>query len=279
MAQKPGKINVGLILLYSVATICLVVTIAPFLWMLLSSIKPESEILKMPPVWLPRAITVEHYHELLTKTHFMRNLWNSVIVALMATLATLLVNSMAAFVFAKYRFPLRDRLFNILLATMMIPGQVTMMPVFILLKEMHLLNTYTGLILPGSASVFAIFLLRQYMMGIPDSLIEAARIDGCSEFNLMRKVIIPLAMPAIATLTIFTFMGAWNEFLWALIIMLDESKYTLPVALAALSGGEHGMEWGLLMAGSVVTIIPVIIVFLCMQKHYIEGIAATGIKE
>jgi multiple sugar transport system permease protein len=162
---------------------------------------------------------------------------------------------------------------------MMIPGQVTMMPVFILLKEMHLLNTYTGLILPGAASVFAIFLLRQYMMGIPDSLLEAARIDGCSEFTLFWKVMIPLSMPAIATLTIFTFMGAWNEFLWALIIMLDESKYTLPVALAALSGGEHGMEWGLLMAGSVVTIIPVLAVFLSMQKHYIEGIAVTGMKE
>jgi multiple sugar transport system permease protein len=279
MAEKPKKPRAGLILLYGSATICLIITIAPFLWMFMSSIKPESEILKMPPDWLPHTITLQHYQELITKAHFMRNLWNSVIVAISATLATLLVNSMAAFVFAKYRFPLRDRLFNFLLATMMIPGQVTMMPVFILLKEMHLLNTYTGLILPGAASVFAIFLLRQYMMGIPDSLLEAARIDGCSEFTLFWKIMIPLSMPAIATLTIFTFMGAWNEFLWALIIMLDESKYTLPVALAALSGGEHGLEWGLLMAGSVVTIIPVLAVFLSMQKYYIEGIAVTGMKE
>ncbi len=279
MAEKQKKTRAGLILLYGGATICLIITIAPFLWMFLSSIKPESEILKMPPVWLPHSVTLQHYIELITKAHFMRNLWNSVIVAISATLATLLVNSMAAFVFAKYRFPLRDRLFNFLLATMMIPGQVTMMPVFILLKEMHLLNTYTGLILPGAASVFAIFLLRQYMMGIPDSLIEAARIDGCSEFTIFWKIMIPLSMPAIATLTIFTFMGAWNEFLWALIVMLDESKYTLPVALAALSGGEHGLEWGLLMAGSVVTIIPVLAVFLSMQKYYIEGIAVTGIKE
>lgn len=279
MAEKHKKIPAGLVLLYGGASICLIVTIAPFLWMFLSSIKPESEILKMPPDWLPHNVTLQHYLDLITKAHFMRNLWNSVIVAISATLATLLVNSMAAFVFAKYRFPLRDRLFNFLLATMMIPGQVTMMPVFILLKEMHLLNTYTGLILPGAASVFAIFLLRQYMMGIPDSLIEAARIDGCSEFFIFWKIMIPLSMPAIATLTIFTFMGAWNEFLWALIIMLDESKYTLPVALAALSGGEHGLEWGLLMAGSVVTIIPVLAVFLSMQKYYIEGIAVTGIKE
>jgi multiple sugar transport system permease protein len=279
MEKTTKKTGSGLILLYTGATACLIITIAPFIWMFLSSIKPESEILKMPPVWLPHAVTLSHYSDLLVKAHFMRNLWNSVIVAFSATVATLLVNSMAAFVFAKYRFPLRDRLFTFLLATMMIPGQVTMMPVFILLKEMHLLNTYTGIVLPGAASVFAIFLLRQYMMGIPDSLLEAARIDGCSEFTLFWKVMLPLSMPAIATLTIFTFMGAWNEFLWALIIMLDEAKYTLPVALAALSGGEHGIEWGLLMAGSVVTIIPVLAVFLSMQKYYIEGIAVTGMKE
>jgi multiple sugar transport system permease protein len=278
-ANSPKRFNGGLLFLYGVATLCLIVTIAPFIWMFLSSIKPEAEILQMPPVWLPHAVTLAHYAELLSRANFMRNLWNSVIVALFATAATLIVNSMAAFVFAKYRFPLRDRLFNFLLATMMIPGQVTMMPVFILLKELHLLNTYTGLVLPGAASVFAIFLLRQYIMGIPDSLLEAARIDGCSEFRLFWRIIIPLSMPAIATLTIFTFMGAWNEFLWALIIMLDESKYTLPVALAALSSGEHGMEWGLLMAGSVVTIIPVLAVFLCMQRYYIEGIAVTGMKE
>jgi multiple sugar transport system permease protein len=277
--KAPRRNRLGQTVIYVLASLCLIVTMAPFVWMFLSSVKPEADILRMPPVWLPWPFTGEHYANLLYKGHFARNLLNSVIVAVSATAAALLVNSMAAFAFAKYRFPLRDRLFNLLLATMMIPGQVTMMPVFILLKELGLLNSYAGLVLPGAASVFAIFLLRQYMMSIPDSLIEAARIDGCSEFRIFWKIMIPLSMPAIATLTIFTFMGAWNEFLWALIIMLDESKYTLPVALAALSGGEHGMEWGLLMAGSVVTIIPVLIVFLAMQRHYIEGIAITGVKE
>lgn len=277
--KTPQQNRIGITLIYILATLCLVVTIAPFIWMFLSSIKPESAILQMPPRWLPWPITGEHYRNLLLRGHFVQSLINSVIVAFSATAATLLVNSMAAFAFSKYRFPLRDRLFTLLLATMMIPGQVTMMPVFILLKEMGLLNSYLGLVLPGAASVFAIFLLRQYMISIPDSLIEAARIDGYSEFRIFWKIMIPLSMPAIATLTIFTFMGAWNEFLWALIIMLDESKFTLPVALATLSSGEHGMEWGLLMAGSVVTIIPVLIVFLAMQRYYIEGIAVTGVKE
>ncbi len=279
MSQKQEKKNRSPILLYALATLCLIITMTPFIWMFLSSIKPESEILKMPPAWIPWPLTLEHYEALFARGNFARSLFNSVIVAVSATVAALLVNSMAAYAFAKHRFPLRDKLFTLLLATMMIPGQVTMMPVFILLKELGLLNSYVGLVLPGAASVFAIFLLRQYMMSIPDSLIEAARIDGCSEFRIFWNIMIPLSMPAIATLTIFTFMGAWNEFLWALIIMLDEAKYTLPVALAALSGGEYGTQWGLLMAGSVVTIIPVLLVFLAMQRHYIEGIAVTGVKE
>lgn len=274
-----SKDNVGITFIYVAASLCLIITITPFVWMFLSSIKLESDILQMPPKWLPIPATGEHYQNLLSRGYFLQNIINSIIVSVSFTIAVLLVNSMAAFAFAKHRFPLRDKLFAFMLATMMIPGQVTMMPVFILLKQLGLLNSFIGLVLPGAASVFAIFLLRQYMMTIPDSLLEAARIDGCSEFYIFRKIMIPLCMPAIATLTIFTFMGAWNEFLWALIIMFDESKFTLPVALATLSGGEYGMAWGLLMAGSVVTIIPVLIVFLVMQRHYIEGIAITGIKE
>ncbi|RMH57599.1 MAG: carbohydrate ABC transporter permease [Candidatus Hydrogenedentota bacterium] len=263
-------------LLYAAATLCLIITVAPFAWMFLSSIKPTSEILKMPPVWLPSTITFEHYRRLWSSA-FASSMVNSAVVSISITLTTILVNSMAGFAFAKYRFPGRERLFTLLLATMMIPGQVTMIPVFILLKYLGLLNSYTGLVLPGTASVFAIFLMRQFMMGIPDSVLEAARLDGASEPRLFAQIVLPLAMPAIATLVIFTFMASWNEFLWALIIMLDESKYTVPVALAALNG-QYGTDWGLLMAGSVVTILPVLGVFLLMQKHYIRGIATSGLK-
>lgn len=152
-----------------------------------------------------------------------------------------------------------------------------MIPSFMLLKWLGLLNSYLGLIIPGSASIFAIFLMRQFMMSIPDSLLEAARIDGCSEWRIFWQIMLPLCMPAIATLTIFTFMNSWNDFFGALIIMLEESKYTLPVALANLNG-QHGTEWGILMAGSLVTIAPVLFVFLLMQRHYIRGIAMTGQK-
>ena len=264
-------------LLYIGATLAVFITIVPFIWMALSSVKPEAEITAFPPRWLPQVLTLEHYVKLFRNLNFFRNFLNSVIVSVAVTVATIIINSMAGFAFAKYRFPGRERLFALLLATMMIPGQVTMIPVFMLLKNLGLLNSYLGLIIPGSASVFAIFLMRQFMMGIPDSLLEAARIDGCSEWRIFWSIVLPLAMPAVATLTIFTFMGAWNDFLWALIIMLDDSKYTLPVALAGLTG-QHGAEWGLLMAGSMMTILPLLIVFFAMQRHYIRGITLSGMK-
>lgn len=277
MSEREGRPSWSLFLLYSVALAAVALTIAPFVWMVLSSVKPEAEILQFPPRWLPEDWTWIHYRELFEKVDFLANFKNSFLIATALSAATVLVNSLAGFVFAKYRFPGRERFFALLVATMMIPGQVTMIPVFMLLKWLGLLNSYLGLIIPGSASVFAIFLMRQFMMGIPDSILEAARMDGCSEWRIFWQIMLPLAMPAVATLTIFTFMNAWNDFLWALIVMLDESMYTLPVALASLLG-QHGAEWGLLMAGSVVTIAPILIVFLAMQRHYIRGISMTGMK-
>lgn len=277
MNEERKKFDPTLFLIYGTAVIILIFTIAPFLWMALSSIKPESEILKFPPQWLPEKITTAHFRMLFDKINFLQNFWNSFIVAFCISIVTILINSMAGFVFAKYRFKGRERLFALLVATMMIPGQVTMIPSFMLLKWLGLLNSYLGLIIPGSASIFAIFLMRQFMMAVPDSLLEAARIDGCSEWRIFWQIMLPLSMPAIATLTIFTFMSSWNDFFGALIIMLEESKYTLPVALANLNG-QHGTEWGILMAGSLVTIAPVLFVFLLMQRHYIRGIALTGQK-
>lgn len=205
--------------------------------------------------------------------HFL----NSVIVAAGVTFLSLLVNALAAFAFAKLNFAGREKLFALLLLTMMVPGQVTMMPVFIILKSLGLLNSYLGLIIPGCASIFAIFMLRQFMRDIPDELIDAARIDGCSDFRVFFNIVLPLCKPALVTLLIFNFMGAWNEFLWPLIVMIKEERYTLPVALANLNG-QFGTDWGILMAGSVVVVAPVIIVFLIAQKHYIEGITAGAVK-
>ena len=185
---------------------------------------------------------------------------------------------MAGYAFAKYQFRGREKVFNLLLATMMVPAQVTMIPVFLLLKKIGLLDTYWGIIIPGSASVFAIFLMRQFMVAIPNDYIEAARIDGCNEWQIYLKLILPLSKPVLATLTIFTFMGSWNDFLWPLIVMFREKMYTLPVALANLSGGAHEADYGILMAGAMVVVIPIVIVFLLMQRQYIRGISMTGLK-
>lgn len=278
--ENPWGRRVVVVALHLVLASAFLATVLPFLWMAGTSVKPK-EMIETPTldVFPPlERFTLEHYRELRERVpDYPRNAWNSLFVATSITVLTILLNAAAGYAFAKFRFPGRERLFALLVGTMMVPGQVTMMPVFILMKHLGLLNTYTGLILPGSASVFAIFLMRQFMMGIPDELMEAARIDGCGEFRLFWQIMLPLAKPAIATLAIFTFMGSWNEFLWGLIIMLDDSMYTLPVALANLQG-QHDRNFGLQMAGSVVVILPVLLVFLLMQRHYIKGIATTGLK-
>jgi multiple sugar transport system permease protein len=265
--------------LYLVLVGGLLLTLLPFFWMLSTSFKESAAISAMPPQWLPRPGTLENYRRLFAEVSFLRHFGNSAAVAAGATLLSLLINAMAGYAFAKFRFPGRERLFALLLMTMMVPGQVTMMPVFMLLRELGLLNAYSGLILTGytAAGVFAIFLIKQFMETVPDELLEAARIDGCSELGIFWRIVLPMSKPVLATVALFTFMGAWNEFLWALIVMLDESKYTLPVALANLSG-QHDTDWGLLMAGSVIVILPVVILFLALQRFYVRGIAMSGLK-
>lgn len=263
--------------MYLLIIICLISTLLPFIWMLSTSFKQNDEIFTKTPVFLPERPTLDHYRTLFVKVDFLRHFKNSLIVAAGLTALSLLINSLAAFAFAKQNFPGKEKIFALMLLTMMVPGQVTMMPVFIILKNMGLLNSYFGLIIPGSASVFAIFMLRQFMSEIPDELLEAARIDGCTEIRIFWNIVLPLCKPVVATLIIFNFMGAWNEFLWPLIIMLKESGYTLPVALANLNG-QHNTEWGLLMAGSVAVVVPIIILFLFSQKYYIKGIAAGAVK-
>ena len=275
MVKRTGKYE--LISLYAFLAVCLVSTLLPFIWMFSTSFKGAAEIFTKSPVFIPGSPTLQNYRELFSRLDFLTHFFNSVIVALGLTLLSLLVNALAAFAFAKLNFAGREKIFSLLLLTMMVPGQVTMMPVFIILKSLGLLNSYLGLIIPGCASIFAIFMLRQFMRDIPDELIDAARIDGCGDFRVFFNIVLPLCKPALVTLLIFNFMGAWNEFLWPLIIMIKEEKYTLPVALANLNG-QFGTDWGILMAGSVVVVAPVIIVFLMAQKHYIEGITAGAVK-
>ncbi len=253
-------------------------TLLPFIWMVGASFMTAGEASTFPPKLLPKHFSLEQYRLLFSRLNLLRYFLNSAVLAFGVTLVSLLVNSMAGFAFAKFHFWGKKQLFAFLLSSMIIPGQVTMLPVFLLLKKLGLLNTYFGIILPGMASIFGIFLIRQYMTGIPDSLIDAARVDGASDFFIYWKIILPLSRPVLVTLALFTFMGTWNDFLWPLIVMTREEMYTLPVALAILMG-EHAPDPELMMAGSVITIIPIILVFLFLQKYYIRGILIGGVKE
>lgn len=265
------------IAIYLILIAGLIITLMPFLWMLSTSIKVKAGIFAMPPQWIPEEITFSHYKRLFSEANFFRFFINSLIVAISVTLLSTFINSLAGFAFAKYRFPGRDKIFAVLILALMVPPQITMIPNFLILKKLGMINSYLGLIVPATASVFAIFLIRQFIYSIPNSLIESARIDGCSEFGIYWRIILPLCKPVLATLAILTFMSSWNSFLWPLVIMIKESMYTLPVALANLNG-QYTTDYGLLTAGAVIVVVPVICVFLVAQKYIIEGISTTGVK-
>ena len=254
-----------------------IVTLVPLVWMVSASLMPAGESNAMPPPFFPRTVTFEHYAHLLSGLNLTRHLANSTVIAVLTTLLSLVVNSMAGYAFAKLRFPGRERLFRWLLAGLVIPAQVAMLPLFLLLKGMGLVNTMWAVIIPGLASVFGIFLIRQYALGIPNDLLDAARVDGAGEFRIFRTVVLPVLRPILGTLAAFTFLSSWNDFMWPLIVLSDDRKYTLPVALANLSG-EHVQDTELMMAGAVLTILPVILVFLALQRSYIRGIMMGSVK-
>ncbi|MGH7445921.1 MAG: carbohydrate ABC transporter permease, partial [Longimicrobiales bacterium] len=228
------------------------------LWMISASFMAAGEAGTYPPRLLPRAPTLEHYRNLFTRLQLARYLFNSTLIAVAVTVISVLVNSMAGYAFAKLRFRARTRMFRLLAAGLVIPVQVTMLPLFLLLKQLGLINTYWGVIIPGMASIFGIFLIRQYALAIPDDLLDAARVDGASELRIYRSVVLPTIVPILATLAIWTFLSTWNDFMWPLIVLSDQSRYTLPVALANLSG-EHVLDTELMMAGAVVTVLPVML--------------------
>lgn len=252
-------------------------SLAPLLWMLSVSLMQPGEAGHFPPPLLPSAPTLHNYRELFAKAGMGRYLLNSFIIAGCVTALSLLFNTMAGYAFAKLRFRGRERIFRGLLAALVIPAQVAMMPLFLLLKQMHLVNTYAGAIIPGIAAIFGIFLVRQYARSIPDELLEAARIDGAGELRIFFQIVLPVLKPILVTLAIFSFMGAWNDFMWPLIVLSDQDLQTLPVALATLSR-EHVQDNEMMMAGSVVTIVPVLLLFLVLQRHYIQGLLLGSVK-
>jgi multiple sugar transport system permease protein len=253
------------------------VSLFPLLWMLSVSFMAPGEAGTFPPPLLPRHATLGNYRELFAQGGMARYLVNSVVLTAAVTLVSLTVNVAAGYAFAKLRFAARDRIFRLLLGALVIPAQVAMVPLFLLLKHLGLVNTYGGIVVPAAASIFGIFLVRQYALSLPDDMLEAARIDGASEFRIFRSVFVPVLKPIIVTLAVFTLLGTWNDFMWPLIVLSDQELYTLPVALASLSR-EHVQDHELMMAGSVVTTLPVLVVFLVLQRYYIQGLMAGSVK-
>lgn len=264
--------------LYLLLTVALVVVITPFVWMILGSVKTNAELRQVPPTWVPENPTLDNYTSLFSRLSFGRYFFNSTLVAVVVTISNLLFCSMVGYALVMLRFRGKRIIFGLIIGTLMIPGVVTFVPLFVLVANLGLVNTLPGLFLPFLVAPFGVFLMRQFIMSLPRDLVEAARIDGAGELAIFGRVILPLLGPAMATLGILTFLGSWNNFLWPLVVAQTNDTYTLPVALALVSTGQNQTEYGLLMAGATVVVLPVLIVFLLFQKRFIQGIATTGMK-
>lgn len=277
MSRQVGQSRWNTILVNGALLAVAIISLAPLAWMVSVSFMPAGEASRFPPPMLPSGATLANYHALFERTGMGRNFINSLIVSIAITLGALLFNTMAGYAFAKLRFAGRERIFQVLMAALVIPAQVAMLPLFLLMKQLHLVNTFGGVIVPTLASVFGIFLVRQYARSIPDELLEAARIDGAGEMRIFFQIVLPMLKPVLVTLSIFTFMAAWNDFMWPLIVLTDQDRYTLPVALASLSR-EHIMDVEMMMAGAVITVVPVLALFLVLQRYYIQGLLLGSVK-
>ena len=265
------------IILYIILSVIALFMIIPFIWMLSTSLKEPGAVFRYPPQWIPHPFMFRNYVDTWNAVPFARFFMNSIIVSVSITVGQVFTSSLAAYAFARMQFPGRDKLFLCYLATMMIPGQVTMIPVFILLKKLGWIDTYYALILPGIFTAYGTFMLRQFFLTIPKELEEAAIIDGLNRWQIYWRIIIPLSKPAIATLSTFVFLGAWNDFMWPLIVTNSLEMKTLPVGLASFQG-LYTTDWTLLMAASIIVLAPVLIVYIFNQRFFIRGIVMSGLK-
>ena len=264
--------------IYLLLFLGILILVGPFVWMVLGSFKTTGELRQVPPTWFPEAPTLANYEDLFSQLNFLGYFFNSTVVALAVTVGNIVFCSMLGYALAKLSFPGKQILFVVVLGTLMVPSIVTFMPLFVLTANVGLVNTHAGLILPFLVGAFGVFLMRQFIAGLPDELLDAARVDGAGEHYIFWRIILPLCGPALATLGILTFLGSWNSFLWPLVVATSDTMYTLPVAIALFATGQQETNIALLMAGSVVVIMPVLIVFIALQRYFTQGIAMTGIK-
>ncbi|MBI5929232.1 MAG: carbohydrate ABC transporter permease [Chloroflexi bacterium] len=264
---------------YLMLTLLALIMIVPFVWMFATSLKTREFILETPPRLIPDPASFDSYRQLFDLIPIKHMLFNSILVAVVGTGGQVLVSAMAAYAFARMQWKGRNALFTLYLATMMVPSQVTLIPLFILIRELGWPNSYQALIVPGLFSAFGTFLLRQHFLTLPRELEEAAFLDGANHFTIFWRVLLPLSKPALATLAVFSFMGLWNAYLWPLFVARREDVMTLPVGLAVLQGGPRALtQWNLVMAGAVITVLPILAVFLLAQRWFVQGVVTSGIK-
>ncbi len=262
---------------YLTAVLIGVIVIIPFLWMLSTSFKSKGALMQIPVQWIPKEPSLDAYRTVFSRFPLLRAIGNSFLITGSYTVVTILSASMAAFAITKIKFPWAEGIFKFYLASMMIPTQVTLIPLFVIMNRMGLINTYPSVILPSLFRAFAVFMLVQQMRSIPNDFMEAARIDGAGIFRIYAKVIMPLTRSAIAPLTVTPFMESWNDYLWPLLMLSDKNKMTLTLALNSLNG-QYGTEYNLLMAGSLISMIPIIIIYACAQKYFKAGLMSGGVK-
>nr|WP_245694999.1 carbohydrate ABC transporter permease [Streptomyces antibioticus] len=266
-------------LLYSALVLCALLTLLPFLWVISGSLRSLDEIRSDPGAWLPHHVTLDNFTRLFATEGFGRFLVNSIVVATIVVLGNIVAASAAGYALAKLDFAGKRIAFGAVMAALMVPFTAVFVPQFVITVDLGLADTLTGIALPAMALPLSVFIMRQYALSIPDELLEAARIDGAGEFRIFFRIFLPLAGPAVATVTIMSFLFSWNNFIWPLIVAQSTSSYTLPVGLAATSqAAAHVTDYGLMLAGAIVVMLPVLVLFLFLQRHFVRGIAGTGMR-
>lgn len=276
--MKPRrKFNFGRLATYALLSIGALIMIVPFIWMLSTSLKDQQQLFAWPPNWIPNPFVWKNYTDVIQKINFGQYGWNTLKITGAVTIGRLIFCSMAGYAFARMKFWGSNFLFLMTLATMMISSQITLIPNFIIMRYLGLVNTHFGVILPQLADGFSIFLMRQFFLTFPYELEDAAKLDGCNPFMFYMRILLPNSKPILATLAVMTFQGVWNDFLWPLVMLTSPEKRTLAVGLSYLVG-QYTTRWDLQMAGSVLTVLPILILFFMLQKYFVQSIKMTGLK-